>query len=39
MTALRVAIADDSALVREGVARVLDDAGFEVVAQAGTPST
>jgi DNA-binding NarL/FixJ family response regulator len=34
VTALRVAIADDSALVREGVARVLADAGFEVVAQA-----
>ena len=33
MTALRVAVADDSALVREGVARVLADAGFEVVAQ------
>ena len=32
--ALRVAIADDSALMREGVARVLADAGFEVVAQA-----
>jgi DNA-binding NarL/FixJ family response regulator len=34
MSALRVAIADDSALMREGVARVLEDAGFEVVAQA-----
>src|SRR4051794_4388062 len=34
MSALRVAIADDSALMREGVARVLQDAGFEVVAQA-----
>jgi len=33
MSALRVAIADDSALMREGVARVLEDAGFEVVAQ------
>jgi DNA-binding NarL/FixJ family response regulator len=33
MAALRVAIADDSALMREGVARVLEDAGFEVVAQ------
>ena len=28
---LKVAIADDSALMREGVARVLGDAGFEVV--------
>jgi DNA-binding NarL/FixJ family response regulator len=34
MSALRVVIADDSALMREGVARVLADAGFEVVAQA-----
>ncbi len=34
MTALRVAIADDSALIREGVAHVLDAAGFEVVARA-----
>ena len=33
MSALRVAIADDSALMRQGVARVLEDAGFEVVAQ------
>ncbi len=31
--ALRVAIADDSALIREGVARVLSDAGLVVVAQ------
>jgi DNA-binding NarL/FixJ family response regulator len=30
---VRVAIAEDSVLLREGVARVLDDAGFEVVAQ------
>src|SRR3954453_4426624 len=34
MSVLRVAIADDSALMREGVARVLADAGFEVCAQA-----
>ncbi len=33
VAALKVAIADDSALMREGVARVLGDAGFEVVAQ------
>jgi DNA-binding NarL/FixJ family response regulator len=33
---MRVAIAEDSVLVREGVARVLDDAGFEVVAQCTT---
>ena len=33
---MRVAIAEDSVLLREGVARVLEDAGFEVVAQCGT---
>jgi DNA-binding NarL/FixJ family response regulator/class 3 adenylate cyclase len=33
---LRVALAEDSVLLREGIARLLDDAGFEVVAQAGT---
>jgi class 3 adenylate cyclase/CheY-like chemotaxis protein len=32
---LRVALADDSVLLREGIARLLGDAGFEVVAQAG----
>ncbi len=32
---MRVAVADDSALFREGVARLLTDAGFEVVAKAG----
>jgi serine/threonine-protein kinase len=32
---LRVVIADDSLLIREGVARVLQDAGLEVVARAG----
>jgi DNA-binding NarL/FixJ family response regulator len=31
----RVVLADDSVLLREGVARVLRDAGMEVVAQAG----
>jgi DNA-binding NarL/FixJ family response regulator len=31
---VRVVIADDSALLREGVARILADGGFEVVAQA-----
>jgi DNA-binding NarL/FixJ family response regulator len=30
---MRVAIAEDSVLLREGLARLLDDAGFEVVAQ------
>ena len=33
---VRVALADDSVLIREGIARVLDDAGMDVVAQAGT---
>jgi DNA-binding NarL/FixJ family response regulator len=32
---VRVVIADDSILLREGVARLLDEAGFEVVGQAG----
>jgi DNA-binding NarL/FixJ family response regulator len=32
---MRVAIAEDSVLLREGVARVLEDAGFEVVAECG----
>ena len=34
--ARRVVIADDSVLLREGVARLLEEAGFEVVAQSGT---
>jgi DNA-binding NarL/FixJ family response regulator len=33
---VQVAIAEDSVLLREGVARVLDDAGFDVVAQCET---
>jgi DNA-binding NarL/FixJ family response regulator len=33
---MRVVLADDSVLLREGVARLLADAGFEVVAQVGT---
>jgi DNA-binding NarL/FixJ family response regulator len=32
---VRVVVADDSVLLREGVARLLDESGFEVVAQAG----
>ena len=32
---MRVAIADDSVLLREGVARLLAEAGFEVVATYG----
>ena len=36
MTApIRVVIADDSVLLREGLVRLLDDSGFEVVGQAG----
>ena len=34
---MRVVLCDDSILLREGVARLLEDAGFEVVAQSGTP--
>ena len=33
---LRVVLADDSVLLREGIARLLEDAGFEIVAQSGT---
>jgi DNA-binding NarL/FixJ family response regulator/class 3 adenylate cyclase len=33
---LRVALADDTVLLREGIALLLDEAGFEVVAQSGT---
>jgi DNA-binding NarL/FixJ family response regulator len=32
---VRVVIADDSVLLREGAVRLLEDAGFEVVGQAG----
>jgi DNA-binding NarL/FixJ family response regulator len=32
---VRVAIAEDSVLLREGLVRLLDEAGFEVVAQCG----
>ncbi len=32
---MRVVVADDSVLLREGVARLLEDAGLEVVGQAG----
>jgi DNA-binding NarL/FixJ family response regulator len=34
---VRVVLADDSVLLREGIARLLVDAGFEVVGQAGDP--
>jgi DNA-binding NarL/FixJ family response regulator len=33
--AMRVALADDSVLLREGVARLLAESGFDVVAQSG----
>jgi DNA-binding NarL/FixJ family response regulator/class 3 adenylate cyclase len=33
----RVVLADDSVLLREGVARLLEEAGFDVVAQSGGP--
>jgi DNA-binding NarL/FixJ family response regulator/class 3 adenylate cyclase len=36
MRGMRVVLADDSVLLREGVARLLEDAGFDVVAQGGT---
>jgi DNA-binding NarL/FixJ family response regulator len=32
---VRVAIAEDSVLLREGIARLLGDAGFDVIAQCG----
>jgi DNA-binding NarL/FixJ family response regulator len=33
---MRVVLADDSVLLREGIARLLEEAGFDVVGQAGT---
>jgi DNA-binding NarL/FixJ family response regulator/class 3 adenylate cyclase len=33
---MRLVLADDSVLLREGVARLLEEAGFEIVAQSGT---
>jgi DNA-binding NarL/FixJ family response regulator len=39
MTALRVAVADDSVLLREGLVRVLRDAGLDVVAAFGDAET
>jgi DNA-binding NarL/FixJ family response regulator len=32
---LRVVLADDSVLLREGIARLLEDAGFDIVGRAG----
>ncbi len=36
MSPIRVVVADDSALIRDGVARLLADEGFEVVGQVGS---
>jgi DNA-binding NarL/FixJ family response regulator len=36
---VRVALAEDSVLLREGLARLLDDEGFDVVAQCGDAET
>jgi DNA-binding NarL/FixJ family response regulator len=36
MNPIRVVIADDSALIRDGLARLMADEGFEVVGQAGS---
>jgi DNA-binding NarL/FixJ family response regulator/class 3 adenylate cyclase len=33
---VRVVLAEDSVLLREGIARLLEDAGFDIVAQSGT---
>jgi DNA-binding NarL/FixJ family response regulator/class 3 adenylate cyclase len=33
---VRVVLADDSVLLREGIARLLEDVGYDVVAQSGT---
>jgi DNA-binding NarL/FixJ family response regulator/class 3 adenylate cyclase len=36
MRGMRIVLADDSVLLREGIARLLEDSGFEVAAQSGT---
>jgi DNA-binding NarL/FixJ family response regulator len=38
MTALRVVLAEDDVLLREGLASLLQRSGFEVVGQAGDAS-
>jgi class 3 adenylate cyclase/CheY-like chemotaxis protein len=38
LSGLSVALADDSVIVREGIARLLEEAGIEVISQAGTPA-
>src|SRR5215203_2228256 len=35
MSSLRVVVADDSVLLREGLCRLLEESGFDVVGQAG----
>jgi len=35
MTSLRVALADDAVLFREGLSRILHEAGFDIVGQVG----
>ena len=35
MSELRVVVADDSVLLREGLVRLLEESGFDVVGQAG----
>jgi DNA-binding NarL/FixJ family response regulator len=37
LPAVRVVLADDSILLREGIARILSEEGFDVVGQAGNP--
>ena len=34
---MRVVVADDEALLREGLVRLLTEAGFEVIGTASTP--
>ena len=36
---MRVVIADDEALLREGLARLLEDAGFEIAGRCGDADT
>ena len=36
---MRVVIGEDQALLREGIVRLLEEAGFEVVGQAGDATT
>ena len=36
---MRVVVADDSVLLREGVVRLLEEKGFDVVAKQATPRT